>query len=279
LPPIPTPAAAAGGVQIKTGSLLLAGVPAFPVPSTQLADDAGITTAKLADGAVTAAKAATSFFPFSGGMINGTITESHAGNAVTFAVKTLAGATPSSSDKVKFFFRNVTEGTGDYSVVDVSAALSVTISSGSTMGFSNSTPGRIWLMAINNAGSVALGASIASVEPTHFPAEWLGHHFDHSRGRGWRLRIVPTSCTARAALNLEGLYPDRLCDMGHGRHAGDRRNMERIPNPHSDFWTGCAVAWRSHSIAKDGYQHERNRHNYFSRMTTPSLRSPRAISI
>src|SRR5262249_31744269 len=36
------------------------------------------------------------------------------------------------------------------------SALSVTIPTSSTLGFANATPGRIWLAAINNAGTVEL---------------------------------------------------------------------------------------------------------------------------
>lgn len=91
------------------------------------------------------------------GMINGTIVASRAGSAETIAIKTLAGADPSSGDPVTFVFRNVTAGTGDYVFLQATAALSVTISSGSTMGATNSVPFRIWLTVFNDAGTLRLG--------------------------------------------------------------------------------------------------------------------------
>lgn len=92
------------------------------------------------------------------GMVNGTIVESHSGNAVTFAVKTLAGADPSATDIVYFVFRNVTPGTGNYVVLQVTAALSLTVSSGSVLGtVSSNVAFRLWLVAFNDASTVRLG--------------------------------------------------------------------------------------------------------------------------
>ena len=89
-------------------------------------------------------------------MLNGTIVPSNASNALTFTIQTLAGATPSATDPVYFVFRNASAGTGNYSVISVTAALSVTVPTSSTLGFSNNTPGRIWVVAINNSGTIEL---------------------------------------------------------------------------------------------------------------------------
>lgn len=86
-------------------------------------------------------------------LINGTVVESHAANAVTFAVKTLAGANASVADPVFFVFA-ATDGTSYIRVV--TAALSITIASGATMGVIAATAFRIWLAAIDNAGTVEL---------------------------------------------------------------------------------------------------------------------------
>jgi hypothetical protein len=93
-----------------------------------------------------------------GNFINGTITESNGSNAVTFAVKTLAGTDPSATDPVYVIFRNVTVGTGNYVVRSITAALSVVISSGSTMGFTSGVAARLWVIAVDNAGTVELAA-------------------------------------------------------------------------------------------------------------------------
>jgi hypothetical protein len=105
---------------------------------------------------VAAQQLANSAAAFGVNILNGTIVPSNASNALTFTIQTLAGATPSAADPVFFIFRNAAAGTGNYSVIKITAALSVTIPTSSTMGFSNNTPGRIWITAINNVGTVSL---------------------------------------------------------------------------------------------------------------------------
>ncbi len=89
-------------------------------------------------------------------MLNGVLVESHAANATTYAIKTLGGLDPSTMDPVYFLFRHTTVGTGAFVVRVVTGALSVTVVSGATMGFTGSTAARIWLTAIDNAGTVEL---------------------------------------------------------------------------------------------------------------------------
>jgi hypothetical protein len=83
------------------------------------------------------------------GLHNGKIAESHASNAATFALKTLAGSDPSGSDPVTAIFP-------DGSSVSITAALSVTIPSTATMGFSNGAAGRIWVALANDGGTPRL---------------------------------------------------------------------------------------------------------------------------
>ena len=94
---------------------------------------------------------------FQSAMVNGTIVESHAANAVTFAVKTLAGGDPSAGDPVDFFFRSATAGNGGYVRRSVTAALSITIASTKTLGTANGTAFRLWLVAVDTGSGVALG--------------------------------------------------------------------------------------------------------------------------
>lgn len=91
-------------------------------------------------------------------MVNGSLVPSRTGNAETIAVKTRAGNDPSVTDPVIFIFRGQTAGSASYSPVAVTAALSLTISSGSTLGASNAVPFRVWVIAMNDASTVRLGA-------------------------------------------------------------------------------------------------------------------------
>lgn len=93
---------------------------------------------------------------------DGTIVESHSSNAVTFTVKTASGNTPSGSDQVRFTFP---DGAGGFTDIYVTAALSITISSGSTLGIANATSFRVAIVALNDAGTVVLGAGNLAVPP------------------------------------------------------------------------------------------------------------------
>jgi hypothetical protein len=91
-------------------------------------------------------------------IINGTLAESNSSNAVTYSLKTLAGNDPSSADPVLVCFRNSTAGNGNYVYRVVTAALSLTISAGSTLGTSNATACRVWIVLFDDAGTVRMGA-------------------------------------------------------------------------------------------------------------------------
>lgn len=80
-------------------------------------------------------------------------------NALTCNVKTRAGATASATDPVSVAMRNVALATGDFIVRNITAALSLVISSGSTLGHANAQPGNIFWYVIDNAGVLELAAS------------------------------------------------------------------------------------------------------------------------
>lgn len=87
------------------------------------------------------------------------LTTSVSANALTIALKTKALTDPSAANVVTIAFRNATLTTGDYSVVTATAATSLVISSGSTLGHTSTVANVIYIYAINNAGTIELGAS------------------------------------------------------------------------------------------------------------------------
>lgn len=91
-----------------------------------------------------------------GGIYNGSLKASVATNALTVELKTKAGADPSSTDPVHIAFRSATAGDGDFSIVTVTAALSLTVSSGSTLDTQNGVPSRLYVYLLNNAGTAEL---------------------------------------------------------------------------------------------------------------------------
>lgn len=92
-----------------------------------------------------------------GDIINGTIVESNGTNAATFALKTLAGADPSTDDPVLICFRNATAATGDFVYRTVTAALSVVIPSGATLGAVNATAFDVVVALFDDGGTIRLG--------------------------------------------------------------------------------------------------------------------------
>lgn len=90
--------------------------------------------------------------------INGTLVPSVGSNALTVTVKTLAGATPSASDPVYVLVRSATAANGDFTVLTITAATTLVISSGSTLGATSSTAFKIWIVGFNDAGTFRLGA-------------------------------------------------------------------------------------------------------------------------
>lgn len=85
------------------------------------------------------------------------LSASVAANALTVNVLGADGNAPSTTNPVVLAFRNATLTTGTPTLIAITSALSLTISSGSTMGFTNSTPGRLWLVAFNDPGTIRLG--------------------------------------------------------------------------------------------------------------------------
>jgi hypothetical protein len=90
-------------------------------------------------------------------MLNGTLVASVGSNALTVAVKTLAGTDPSATDPVYVLTRSATAALGTFDVLKLTAALSLTISSGSLVGTVNSIPFRLWAVIFNDGGTARLG--------------------------------------------------------------------------------------------------------------------------
>lgn len=90
--------------------------------------------------------------------VNLAFAASVAGNALTIAIKGHDGNDPSSTNPVRIPFRSPTAGSGDVDVLTLTAATSLAISSGSTMGFSSGVAGRLWIVGFNDGGTFRLGA-------------------------------------------------------------------------------------------------------------------------
>jgi hypothetical protein len=78
-------------------------------------------------------------------------------SALTIALKDRDGSDPSAASPVSAGMRNVTAATGDFAALNVSAASSLVVSSGSTLGTRSSVPFRLWIVLFNDGGTLRLG--------------------------------------------------------------------------------------------------------------------------
>lgn len=88
---------------------------------------------------------------------NVTLAASVASSELTIAIKTRDGGDPSAGDPAFIPFRNATAGTGDYSVLKLTAALSIVIPDTATLGTANADMARLYVYAVNDGGTVKLG--------------------------------------------------------------------------------------------------------------------------
>lgn len=107
-----------------------------------------------------------------GSITNCILTVSYPGNALTLELKTQSGATPSASAPCTISFGGSTLATGDYTPVNVTAATTfATGATGSTFGVAANVPFRLWVTALNNAGTVVLGVSNQTGSLDIYPLE------------------------------------------------------------------------------------------------------------
>lgn len=100
---------------------------------------------------------ADTYITYGAGLHNISITSSVGSNILTVAVKDAGGSDPSAASPAKILFRHATLTNGTVVERTVNSALSTTLSSGSTVGFSNNFASRIYAVALDNSGTVALG--------------------------------------------------------------------------------------------------------------------------
>ena len=94
----------------------------------------------------------------SSALIGGHFTVAMAASACTIAIKTDAGNDPSAGEPVKMYVRSATATTGAMSLVSITAATSVVIPSTALMGTTSAVASRIYVGALNNAGTIELYA-------------------------------------------------------------------------------------------------------------------------
>lgn len=148
--------------------------------------------------------------------INLAIACSVAGNALTIALKGKDLNDPSPTNPVLIPFRNVTPGTGDYTWLAVTAATSLVVSSGSTLGTANSVPFRFWLVGFNDGNTFRLGI----------------------------INCVSTSAGAGSGRNVTSIFPLRGWTIASSTTEGGLGAADSA----QVFYTGTAVAAKAYSV-------------------------------
>lgn len=125
---------------------------------------AGTVTSVTIDGlAITSSGTAPPRF----GYANATIAVSAAASALTIALKDNAGSNPSATSPSTFWFRDVTGTVGAWTALSATGAMSLVVSSGSTLGVTTSTAFRLWVVMFNDGGTLRLGViNCALANPT-----------------------------------------------------------------------------------------------------------------
>jgi hypothetical protein len=100
---------------------------------------------------------------------NFSLAVSAAASALTIALKTANGSDPTTVDRVTIPFRSATGTTGTPVIRQVTAASSLVLSSGSTLGVTSTTAFRIWVVVFDDAGTLRLGAINCLIGTTAAP--------------------------------------------------------------------------------------------------------------
>ncbi len=101
--------------------------------------------------------------------VNMGLSASAAGSNLTINLTTAAGATPTATNPVLIPMRSTSASSGVSLWNVVTAALSIVIPSGATLGTSNSVPFRIWIFAAQNNGVTELAVATCSNATQIFP--------------------------------------------------------------------------------------------------------------
>jgi hypothetical protein len=148
--------------EVGTGTYTASGTTLTRTVTKSTNSDAALNLSGSAEVFITA-RAQDFITPF--GFSNASIAVSAAAGALTIALKDNAGADPSVTSPASFWFRNVTGATGSWSQIDVTAATSLVISSGSTLGVTSSTAFRLWVVGFNDGGTFRLGVVNCFISP------------------------------------------------------------------------------------------------------------------
>lgn len=152
-------------------------------------------------------------------------------NALTIALKDAAGSNPSGGSAVSVAFRSATAATGTYTVVTATAATSLVISSGSTLGHLSTVATFFYVYALNNAGTIELAVSTklfddgsivtTSTEGGAGAADSATSIYSTTSRSGVPIRVLARMSSTQTTAGTWAAVPAEI-SLGHRFITGDR---------------------------------------------------------
>lgn len=125
-------------------------------------------------------------------------------SAMTIALKSAAGADGSATAPVSLGFRSATLSSAALLVRQATAALSLVVSSGSTLGMSNATDAWLYVYALDNSGAIEL-----AISKKYFGHNFIGSTSTEGGAGAADSGTVIYSTTARTSVPMRLLYAVR----------------------------------------------------------------------
>lgn len=135
-------------------------------------------------------------------LVNGYISTAVASNALTVSLKVQSGSDPSSDEPVYVAFRSTTAANSSLNVRSVTAPLSVVLSAGSTMGFIAAQLSRLYVVALDNAGTVELALYHPLNGTDHKPLDETGLYSSTAEGGAGGAGSAQTLYSTTARTNV-----------------------------------------------------------------------------
>lgn len=226
------------------------------VTTAKIADDS-VTSAKLSDSASVDADRAVSTNHIKDAVItqakmalsstsavdvkNFGFTASVGSNALTLTLKSAAGATPSATDPVSISFRDSTATVGTPVKRTATAATSIVVPSGATLGHVAAVDHYVWLYAIDNAGTIEL--AVSGVTPFEDNSIQSTTVIDTSSDSG----TVMYSTTARSnvPVRLIGRILIQEATAGTWATAPTQLVLNPVPKKNETDWTTFTISTAS----------------------------------
>jgi len=171
----------------------------------------------IPNGAVTPPKLAFGSYNL---MSNCSFSASASAGVLTIALKTLDGSALTALSPCRIGFRSATAATGSFSELTASSATTLTLSSGSTLGAVNDVPFRLWLVAVNDGGTLRLGViNTLSSSLEIFPVNDHDLISSTSEGGGGGADLVQTYYTQGGAVTTKAMRILGWLEWGSGLSA------------------------------------------------------------